>query len=324
VGGQIKAVEALEKTANPSFDFMKVFTVATAGTGYFPVLQQTCSDFGYDLQVLGWERGWTGLLLKPELYVKALSDLPSEEIVLCVDAFDVFMIAPAAEVRQKFVKCGQPVLCSADREYTGIEWIQRIADKMMTDDLSFDEDKFPASNARYKRLNSGLIIGYAGVLRDVLIGAQKLISPGVKNDQTPLTKYYLRHPDKIVLDTQCAVFQSLAPTRGSLLWGSISGNDEGPDVRWEQQADGSRRLRNIITGEYPCVVHGFGDLDMTPLVGEAGYTPPQYELRRRLHLFRKVIYYVKRSLPFAVRYLAQSLNPTSKKSSIGHKKSPHR
>jgi hypothetical protein len=287
---------------------MKVFTVATDAEGYFPLLQQTCSDFGYDLHVLGWRQAWTGLLLKPELYTRALETLPAGEIVLCVDAFDVFVMAPVEEVRRKFVESGHAVLCSADREYTSIEWIQRIADKMMTDDLSFSPDKFPTPTARYKRLNSGLIVGYAGALRDVLAGARRLIAPGIRNDQTPLTKYYLQHPDKIALDTRCAIFQSLAPTRGLLACGSISGDDRGADVHWEQRADGTRRLRNPETGEYPCIFHGYGNLDMTPLIGEAGYTPPRYKMDRKLRHFRNhVFYYVKRSLPFAAHCLRHDL-----------------
>jgi hypothetical protein len=226
-------------------------------------------------------------------------------------------MAPVEEVRRKFVASGHAVLCSADREYTRIEWIQRIADKMMTDDFSFSPDKFPTAATCYRRLNSGLIIGYAGALRDVLIGARKLIAPGIRNDQTPLTKYYLQHPDEVALDTRCAIFQSLVRTRESLMGGSISGNDWGPDVHWEQRADGTRRLRNLMTGEYPCIVHGYRNLDMTPLVAEAGYMPPPYTMGRKLRHFRNhVIYYVKRSLPFAARSFLHFLAAVSNKGNL--------
>ena len=274
---------------------MRVLTVATHQEGYLGLLKDSSRRWDYQLEVLGWGQEWQGLDWKLDLYCEALHGVDPEEVLMCVDAFDVVLVGPAEEARRKFCALGVPFLCSGQRRFAEWAWMERLADKVMTDDPDFDPDQYPSIESPYKRPCTGMMMGRGGHLLQLFQRLRSRESRRVHNDQILMTRFYLDHPEAVALDGRCAVFQNLWKSRG-MLWGSASAKDEKSEVRLGQ-VDGQSRLRNVWSGETPCVLHGPRNLDLKPILTELGYEAPGVAPKHRLHYLRySVLHYVTRLL----------------------------
>jgi hypothetical protein len=210
----------------PNPDALHLFTVATRPDPALDRLAQSCHRQGIGLHVLGLGNLWQGFGNKWlwTLEYLRLQQLPADAIVAFVDAYDVLCLADAAEIVKRFRHRGARIILSAE---TGCYPDPEMA------------DRYPAASTRFRFLNSGGLIAYAGDLMRVI---EAISFQTTDDDQRNFTRYFLAHPDEIELDTRCEFFVSLF---------GLSEND----FQLDREA-GRVTLRE--TGTQPCFLHGNG------------------------------------------------------------------
>jgi len=211
---------------------VKVVTFMNEFRPAFGYLQVSAAAHGLHPSILGYgERAWwpEGLGVKINALRRYVFDVArSDEVVLFVDAFDVMVFANSSEIMRRFEDLERRTKRSIVFNAEGYCYpeFDDICNK------NYPEAPFP----QWKHLNSGLFIGRVSAMREMLKDPVDDIMAG--GDQTFYQRYFLRHPDQVVLDTRCEVVcaaSSISPSYGVTLSG--------------------RRLRNNVTKTEPSVVH---------------------------------------------------------------------
>ena len=145
------------------------------------ILERSAAVHGYSFRTVGLGEPFTGVGMKLILYDKALSEMvgreiPPNEPVLLLDAWDTIILGPAEEFAEKLhasnVLADGAVLCGADRicapDY-------KIAPKM--------ERHFPDIRTPWKYPNSGCMVGTAAAMRAFIHGLVHGTDGGSYTDQ---------------------------------------------------------------------------------------------------------------------------------------------
>jgi hypothetical protein len=284
---------------------MKILTTATYSEGYFTLLKQTAEDLKYQLSVLGWRQPWKGFAWKIELYAQELKTIAPDEIVICVDAYDVVVVGPPGEILAKFKEINHPIAFSGQRYFPGQSWMRILADKLMSD----NHDQYIKNRIDdpydYSRPCMGLLIGYAGKLLELfnaLLEIEK--EESINNDQILLNKYYLKNPDSIFLDSSCTMFQNLWRT-GWGLFGKINPHNSRCeiDIYFDEQYK-RKRVRNKKFNTTACFIHGPFNLDMSLVIKELDLKAPPLDLYKSWHYWEySIMYFLKRGIRFFCRWV---------------------
>lgn len=188
-----------------------------------------CKAYGLEYRILGdgkiWQGGdmsvGTGGGQKINEVLEAIENMDNKLIILC-DTFDLFPLAGKNEILEKFNK-----LCKPDEILFSSEIYCWPDEKLKI--------SYPTVNTKYKYLNSGCIMGYRNNIY------QLIKNDNVQNnddDQLFFTLKFLSG-EKIVLDYNCELFQTLSDTKDDMV---IHKN----------------RLYNKYTNSYPILIHGNG------------------------------------------------------------------
>eukprot|EP00276_Gloeochaete_wittrockiana_P003503 CAMPEP_0184656442 /NCGR_PEP_ID=MMETSP0308-20130426/16508_1 /TAXON_ID=38269 /ORGANISM="Gloeochaete witrockiana, Strain SAG 46.84" /LENGTH=616 /DNA_ID=CAMNT_0027093579 /DNA_START=133 /DNA_END=1980 /DNA_ORIENTATION=+ len=187
------------------------------------------------LHVIGWGTGQqTNDVDKKiknfhaEALATFLETLPPSQIVMIMDGYDVQFVAPEDEILERFLAFGSPIVFSAEINCYPADGVL---------------DRYPAAPTRFKFLNFGGFMGYAGHVAKVLRGLEGYFASGAaRNDQHAAHFAYLDGHYNITLD----YFQQL--------WGSLVSVCKGPEnvYTW---ADGSGRPLNRATNVKPAMIH---------------------------------------------------------------------
>ena len=246
---------------------MLTLTYATHSDGYFPVLQQSAHHYGFRLEVLGWGLIWLDSITRLKCYKSRLEQLPAQEIVLVVDAYDVVLVAPAQVLQHQFEQSKQAILISNQR-YFPHTWVMRsLADYVMGVDFNGNYRNWLKKEA-YGRPCMGALVGRAGALVALfssLLEIERELNK--QHDQIALNTYMQRTERFSQIDNQCRVFQSLWRTRGAFPGrGQFHLEDAQAEI---ELLDG--RLYNPETQTSPSVIHAPFSLDIDPLLQSLGY-----------------------------------------------------
>jgi hypothetical protein len=279
---------------------MKILTTVTNSEGYFALLKQTAEEWGYQLSILGWKQPWKGFAWKIELYTQELRSIPRDEIVICVDAYDVIAVGPPEEAMSKFLDMHHPVVFSGQRYFPGQSWIRNLADKLMSDSHEqFIKNRID-DQYDYSRPCMGLLIGYAGKLLELFIALLDIEkAEAINNDQILLNKYYLKNPESIFLDSSCTMFQNLWRT-GWGLFGKIDPHNSKSeiDIYFDERYK-IKRVRNKKFKTSPCFIHGPFNLDMNLVIKELDLNAPPMNLYKSWHYWEySIMYFLKRGIRF--------------------------
>ena len=258
-----------------------------------------------DLVILGWGVKWIGLSQKLEAahsYVKAL---PSSDIILFTDAFDVLFTEKLSNINEKFItlsnKTNSKIIFSAE---CGC-WPHVMEDKNIC------LIKYPKSPTPYRYLNSGTWIGYAEnseiMLREIIKEAGSDFKNA--NDQKLVADMYINHKYGIKLDFYSEIFQSmhmtldpplshcnpiddiiLINTGENINTGEKAGEKTEIGVKMTETGEkitntgkkitetGVKRYKNKLTNSYPSILHfnGGGKLHHIKMDNDMWYQSPQY------------------------------------------------
>jgi len=218
------------------------------------VLERSALRGGYTFRAVGLGSTWCGLSTKLASYNRALDQLVGgpiapEDPVMLLDAWDTVVLGPASELREKLADLqmlgpGGGVLCAGDRicapEY-------KLAVRM--------EHLYPSVRTPWRYPNSGGFAGTADALRTFLHCLVHDHDGGAfaeeADDQLRVQEFLLAREARasrfpLHLDETCCVFQCMGePERG---W----------DYEDAVAPVSPPRIRNLVTGERPLVVHGCG------------------------------------------------------------------
>jgi len=197
------------------------------------LLQKSADRFGYSFKNLGLNMTWNGGDMitpgggqKINLVKKEINSLPNDDIVFFADGYDVIVNDHINNIIGRFFEFDCDVLFAAEP----FCWPK--------DSLA---EKYPATETRYRFLNSGLYIGRVGSLKHIL----RMEIHDRQDDQEYFTNRFLEsltEPSyaKIKLDTENYIFQCLNGSVDSI---GIKNNGQ---------------LINKETNCCPCVLHGNG------------------------------------------------------------------
>jgi len=187
----------LEKRAIEKFTprkFTPKLHICTFASDYNQNLKQlliTCKHFGCDIDILGLGQPFSfGNRLRENL--KYLEKIDEGDIVLFLDAYDTLLLADTKTIIEKFKEMDAPCVIGAE---------------IYCHPFPHLAPYFPTCASKFKYLNSGCIIGYAGYLRRILEDVMPI--PDKTDDQGVFEVYYLYHPHKIKLDYDAKLFLNL-------------------------------------------------------------------------------------------------------------------
>lgn len=209
------------KAASTGKKKFHVCTVATVNKEKLQQLLFSAARNLIDIDVLGMWLPFKGTGQKLTYIKNYVKNLQDDDIVLFVDAYDVLILATARVILQKFAKMETECVFGAEAN------------------LSFQKQLEPyfKSPSKFKYLNSGTFMGYAGFLKTML---NEIPIDEVKDDQSQLMLYYVEHMDRIKLDTNCELFFPLAKVT--------------PDEFRIDKID--KTVECLLTGTKPCIIHG--------------------------------------------------------------------
>jgi hypothetical protein len=231
---------------------MKFITVATNSSPHLERLLRSCRHYEIPLEVLGSGRPYPHHGIKSQYILEYLPTLPDDEIVLFVDGYDVVFLTGADEIEEKFRAFEHPFVISTEQN-CNVDGGLRVRFSTWL--------KFPKGKKPYRFINTGSYVGRAGYLRTLL---ESLRIQPTDSDQTIMNRHFVANPDMVRLDYDHQVFTCTAGRTGLEL----------EDYRVE-----NGRLRNVVTGSLPCILHcpGKNYLGLERLVERLPIAGPPYE-----------------------------------------------
>jgi hypothetical protein len=127
--------------------------------------------------------------IKLKYLLKYVKSLKENDIVLFTDAWDVIIVEDCSEIIRKYKSFKKDIVIGAEK-YCWPDW--------------FLFYKFNCFDAPFPYLNSGGIIGKAGIIKDLLEEYYK--GEDAIDDQRLWTKIYLENKSKIGLDEKAEIF----------------------------------------------------------------------------------------------------------------------
>jgi hypothetical protein len=197
---------------------MKIVTVATDLQNSFleNFLIPSCTFFNLDLTIITTNCDWASNRIKDFLLLEYLDKLDSNEIVLYTDAYDTILNATENKLKKRFLNFNKKIVFSTEINCWPYEKLHKL--------YPFD----PIN--KYKYLNGGGFIGYAGTIKSMLMKYRKVPSekyPLIKklnkkeninldrslewSNQYYWTLIYLSEQKLIGLDKHCKIFRTFTP-----------------------------------------------------------------------------------------------------------------
>lgn len=208
---------------------------------------------------LGLNRPWRGFIDRLDHLRTHLRTLPSDTIVAFTDAYDAVITAPLttfeSELTHRFRAHNTDILFSA--ETSCYPW-------------SHVADMYPLSPTKYRFINAGGYVGYAGALLNILEAGDPSQSPC---DQAYFTYYYinrLQNPTKTGPRIKLDVYQTIFQTAYGVPWSEfeirsgspVTASPASPASPASTASTASTLtpfLYNIETGTQPLLIHFNGN-----------------------------------------------------------------
>tara|TARA_Y100000590_G_scaffold55136_1_gene57719 strand:- start:11265 stop:12116 length:852 start_codon:yes stop_codon:yes gene_type:complete len=239
---------------------MKVICVATEENGYYKNLKESTFRYSFELVTLGLGMKWGGFTMKFDLMQKYLQKLTNDEIVIFVDAYDVFINNNSKYIYKEFKEFNKPILFSS--EFTNPNY---------SNVFLFENIVFNKCNKTI--INSGCYMGYVYALKELfgLVCRVNDCNNHKLDDQKILNKLCNSHSDffnkNIAIDYTGKLFYTLKCNNlKSYLLPDIS---ECKSTLIKK--DG--KLINNLTNTEPFIIHGPFNLKLDNFIEYKGFHP---------------------------------------------------
>ena len=217
---------------------LHVVTVANYQALGLDRLLYSAEYFGHEVTVLGMDKPYPNHFVKVHNTLDFAQSIPSQDLILFVDAFDVMILGTEDEIVSRFLEFKKPCLFGAERNYHP---------KASVFDLI---GEYPHSPTSLQYLNSGTYIGYAKYVKDMIrtvLRRQhkmpiKRMPKRFNDDQYHFHRYFARAYDEVERDVYAKIFFPLT---------NINENELVLDSE-------NKTIFFTETGEFPLVIHGNG------------------------------------------------------------------
>jgi hypothetical protein len=232
----------------------KVIAFGTDRQNYFDLFTDSCLRYSIEPVILGWNEKWIGFGRKLIAIREYIKNLPSKEIIIVVDPFDVIFLCGLDEIEYKFNKVSTPFLCGALN-------LGKITGKIYDFEFNRTRKKLPQTPTRYNYLNTGTWISHAGYAQYVIDElVNKYHMNDISMDQQLFTGIYVHKLYNVDIDWKCEIFHNL------LFKDFITRRADLKDLKFVDN-----RVVNIASGSKPCILHASGNSNMKELALRLGY-----------------------------------------------------
>ncbi|MCK4934113.1 MAG: glycosyltransferase family 2 protein [Simkaniaceae bacterium] len=179
---------------------------------------QSSIYFGHEVDVIGSTQGQ-----RFRDYKKYLDNIPDTDVVLCITGKDALLLGNEQEILEKFLAFERPCLVAAEMQchpFSHLSW------------------HYPEVETKMRYVNSGVFIGYAGYIKELLKAFESL--PDEIDSQGIFTFLYLYDPENIHLDHFSDIFLSLK-------------NVEAEDFAWDYER---KNIMYFPTHTKPLILYG--------------------------------------------------------------------
>jgi len=218
---------------------MKIITVATKSDGYMPLLLESCKRNNLDLVVLGWEQKWQGFTWRIKLMKEYLIEIDPEELVVFIDAYDVFNIRDEESICKQFAKFEKDIVISSEFQTS------------LLSDYFFK--RIFGSPCRSHKINAGMYAGKASALLEFYEEVNKFSLNGTEVDDQ---KLFMRccgnshfFQNRVAVDAEGFLFLN------------INAGNENPQSAHLYRVDRHKIIVNR-SGLEPCFIHGPGNVNL--------------------------------------------------------------
>jgi hypothetical protein len=146
--------------------------------------------------VLGYGTPWKGYLHRMSVILEALHQIPNEEVVVLVDAFDTF-IKKTAGLREAFLAFDCEILVSADLKSGLSRWVPAAV-------LKYYQRRIFGTCKGGHTASCGLLMGYVGALKELL---ERIARGGSSDDQRNLNAMCEDFPE-LRVDEDSLIFEN--------------------------------------------------------------------------------------------------------------------
>lgn len=217
---------------------MRFFTFSSSPVDKrIALLRRTCTHFSVPIDIIPCNHTKE----KPTRFLSYTQSLPTNEIAVCVDGFDVLCLRKPLQDELCYLSDSGRILFGAERFcFHHLPQVREYSESIN-------------QKSAYRFLNGGMFAGRIGSLRSMMEellswNTQKIESefticatPGNNfNDQTLFGLYFLKHQDKVLLDCNSTTFWNV--------WG------EYDDILTNFKPD-SGAFRNPSTASHPLFLH---------------------------------------------------------------------
>lgn len=254
---------------------MKVVSVATHSTRYFPLFIQSLERNNIDYKILGFGQKWKGFSWRFSLVYDYINSLSDNDIVMFTDAFDCMLLSDMNEIESKFKKSNKEFIISAESEQYSLwaYFFNKVFDK-----------------CNNNLLNAGLYIGYVYKLKEIL---QELLNTYKKDDndddQQLFTSYCKNN--NIYIDTKHEIFFNYNSTSNNISYEIKNKRIYIPKYDTYPCVYG-------FPGSYPCISNNDN------IIAQIGYKPIK---QTWAELFDDIIGIIKRIIMFLPYFIAEFL-----------------
>lgn len=203
----------------------RIVTCASKSTKNLEQLLVSAQYYGVDVEILGLGQPYKGNGRKFRYYLDYLKTVPDNDIILFIDAYDIIILADKKTILDTFYKMNVPILVAAEAYCFPFKNLA---------------NQFPRTPSRFKYLNCGGIIGYAGYMKKLFSDLPPFADH--HSDQGVITKHYLSHLGAYQLDYNAEMFICLQ---------DVFPNELICDPE-------KKKVYSRISAPYPCIVHGNG------------------------------------------------------------------
>lgn len=227
---------------------MKIVIYATHADGMYNTLLNLLNKFGYSVQILGWGDKWHGFHQRTLALYNYISQLPPNEIVVCLDGFDTLAIDSPKRLMQKFKSLDADCIWSCEYDNTGYK-------KIIFGGI----------------LNGGMYMGYAKALSFIYKTVIDTYGSNTLNldDQKIINELYNKNVNNlrgvIKLDVNNIIFANIS-YENPLNYLTNTGENRVNYVSCK-----SGKIVNTRTGIQPVFISGPGNINMKQFLNTLGY-----------------------------------------------------
>lgn len=183
-----------------------VFTCATKSTPHLDVLRKSTEIYkGWGLCVLSEGKEWKSFRTKMEAYRDALQVTKKDQIVVCLDAYDVICVRDSDDFKKEFRSFHTPIVVSNENLCVFTIYNQHVKVGACAP-ISKWKKYHHVDTTKSIHVNSGCIVGYAGDVYNMFDWILNYDQLEIDDDQIGVGYYMNEFPQKVKLDLENKLF----------------------------------------------------------------------------------------------------------------------